>query len=87
MHHMGSRLDGSYYYHIIGYIDYCSSNKISKLETYNMAKEVGLHIEGRSFFWMHPKRVSTYWLKKFDDDNNTIEISLFVNESRIMHLL
>ena len=51
-----------------------------------MAKEVGLKIERSSFHWMHPKKVSRYGLKKLDDDNDTIEMSLFVDESRIMHI-
>ena len=35
---------------------------------------------------MYLKKVSRYELKKLDDDNDTIEMSLFVDESRIMHI-
>ena len=43
-----------------------------------------MDIENRSFFWMHPKRVNS--LKRLDDDNNAIEMSLFMDESRVMHV-
>ena len=38
------------------------------------------------FFFMDPEHVTNYGLKRLDNDNNTIEISLFVDKLRVMHV-
>lgn len=39
-------------YKIASHIGYCCVDKISKLEIINMAKELNLHVEGSTFWWM-----------------------------------
>ena len=86
MHHIGTNPDGSYCHYVVGYIDYYSPDKISKLEINSMAKELGMGIENMSFRWMHPKKAGENGLRKLEDDNDTIEMSMFVGDTRVMHI-
>lgn len=36
-----------------GFVDYCCPDKISRLEVINMAKELGMQVEGTTFWWLH----------------------------------
>lgn len=61
-------------YTMVGYVDYCCADKLSKLEIINMAKELNLQVEGSTFWWMHVD-VGTKALVEIKNDMDVLSMA------------
>ncbi|CAH9081168.1 unnamed protein product [Cuscuta europaea] len=79
-------IDEDFKFNDVGWIDYCSFDKISKMEIDRMAEECGLVGGCLKLFWKHPNKISGNSDMNLETDRDVLEMSSFVTADRILHI-
>ncbi|XP_039133195.1 protein diaphanous homolog 1-like [Dioscorea cayenensis subsp. rotundata] len=70
---------------LAGFADYCCADKISRLELVDMAKEMGLIVDGCRFWWLDINN-STMGLREIINDADALAMAMTVNHTKVINL-
>ena len=70
---------------LAGFVDYCCSDKTSRLEIISMAKEMSLQIKWCTFWWLHLKS-SNMDIREIRNDADALELALNVDHDRMINV-
>lgn len=72
-------------YKLTRYIDFCCADQISRLEMFEMAKELKVGGDGISFWWFDYSK-NKYMLSKIKSNSDALSMALSVGMFRVMDL-